>query len=285
MWWWWGHNQTPNFGDAINPYLVSKLGDNVVPTYVSSFRRMDCLKRVVSNLLHFRKLDVGRWRKVIRGNRYALCIGSILENSKPGNTVWGSGFMTYDQSIQGGKILAVRGYESLKRLKELGYNIECAIGDPAILLPLVYTPNVKCINEIGIIPHIKEYEYIKSQTDLLTIDFRTSDIESVIDKICSCKLIFSTSLHGLIVAHAYGIPALWMHVGNIGTDGFKFHDYFSSVGIPNYEPLSLKDALGKLDNVGEYRKYSLPTHDINTLHRDLLRCTPFPLKSQFCTFN
>lgn len=68
-------------------------------------------------------------------------------------------------------------------------------------------------------------------------------LRSVVDQITSCERIVSTSLHGVIVANAYGIPARWAVVSDaseaISGDGTKFEDYFRSVGLPVQEPLVL----------------------------------------------
>ena len=51
------------------------------------------------------------------------------------------------------------------------------------------------------------------------------------DEVLSCEKIFSTALHGLIVADAYGIPNQWVEVdGRIGGDKMKFRDFLCSVG-------------------------------------------------------
>lgn len=53
----------------------------------------------------------------------------------------------------------------------------------------------------------------------------------------------STSLHGIIVANAYGIPARWATFKNssnkVSGDDMKFEDYFLSVGMPVQTPLDL----------------------------------------------
>ena len=76
-------------------------------------------------------------------------------------------------------------------------------------------------------------------------------------------MIFSTSLHGLIISHAYGIPAIWIKAGNIGTDGFKFKDYFSSVNIPYYSPIKLEEFDLNSFHITEVNKnIILPKNDI-----------------------
>ena len=52
----------------------------------------------------------------------------------------------------------------------------------------------------------------------------------MIDKICSCRYIISSSLHGLILSDAYGIPNLWIRISDRVKGGdCKFLDYFSGV--------------------------------------------------------
>jgi pyruvyltransferase len=61
------------------------------------------------------------------------------------------------------------------------------------------------------------------------IDIQTTDWKSFVDQIKQCRKIISSSLHGLIIAEAYGIPTEWRDWGGgvIG-DGWKFFDYYSA---------------------------------------------------------
>lgn len=283
MWWWSDKGNRPNFGDAINPYLVRKLGNNIKPQYVSRRPYKECLIFVLSALKKIKRPEMGHLRKLYRFNHYALCIGSILKDCKSGQTVWGSGFMNQQETIKGGKILAVRGYETLNCLKQQGFQISNIVGDPAILLPLVYTPPTSAKYEYGFIPHIKDYQRFIGKYNYPIINLQTDNIENVINQINECKMIFSTSLHGLIISHAYGIPAIWIKAGNIGTDGFKFKDYFSSVNIPYYSPIKLEEFDLNSFHITEVNKnIILPKNDIiKKIQTDLLSCAPFPLKSQY----
>jgi hypothetical protein len=153
-------------------------------------------------------------------------------------------------------------------------------------------------NKIGIIAHNNDFNHIrnllgtsKQKNDILLIPLKTKykSVEEITDEICSCKMILSTSLHGLIVPHAYGIPALRIDSSRIHGDGVKFMDYFLSVGIPPYEPLS-QDAL-KFDSpdslselFSERQQYASPAADISKLQADLLKAAPFSLKEKFASF-
>jgi pyruvyltransferase len=64
--------------------------------------------------------------------------------------------------------------------------------------------------------------------------------EFVSKEISKCRRVYSSSLHGLIVADSLGLPNVWIELSNkvIG-DGFKFHDYNSSIDFTQY-PVQVK---------------------------------------------
>jgi hypothetical protein len=111
-----------------------------------------------------------------------------------------------------------------------------------------------------------DYDRIKNENkdpNIKIINLMHSNIEEVTDAIYSCKRIVSSSLHGVIVSQAYGIPAIWTKLSNkLSGDGVKFDDYFLSVGIKPYQPqnytgrpLPNKGGLIKMvDDMSEYSK-------------------------------
>lgn len=82
-----------------------------------------------------------------------LTIGSIMTITYADSVVWGSGILRAEDSEQilkhrliGRKldIRAVRGPETRRILKEYGkYDCPEIYGDPAVLMPLIYSPQVK----------------------------------------------------------------------------------------------------------------------------------------------
>ena len=98
-----------------------------------------------------------------------------------------------------------------------------------------------------------------------------SPINLVVDQICSCKYIASSSLHGIIAADAYNVPSLYIKFSDkVKGKGFKFRDYFGSVGGSDTEPqLYLKKLM--VDDI--YRSISNYKIDIDL--NELLDVCPF----------
>ena len=74
--------------------------------------------------------------------------------------VWGTGWNRKQviKSPAGVKFLAVRGPITKYLVK--GTNTD-VFGDPAILLPLIYKPEIKKTHKVGIIPHYVDKPFIK----------------------------------------------------------------------------------------------------------------------------
>lgn len=135
-------------------------------------------------------------------------------------------------------------------------------------------------NKYGIIPHNTDYKYIKRHFNIdnnIIINLNTSleQIEPTIDRILECEYIFSSSLHGLIVAHAYGIKAIWIqsHKKLYG-DSIKFKDYYSSLELIPPTPLVLgKHLLTNYTDIIE--TFPNPTIDIINKLKNNVKQIPF----------
>lgn len=284
LYWW---KDIPNVGDVASEYLISKLSTESIQWKKPQITFISEGKKIIKNLLQ-KKLYIPSFRGyVFPWEKCIFAIGSILDFSNNKTICWGCGFREYNSKSKGGKILAVRGKLTLKLL-HLRDNIP--IGDPALLLPLVYTPTQQpSTDSIKIIPHYADYEiFNKLYSDKYKIlNVQTKDIESFIDEITRSKYILSTSLHGLIIAHAYGIPALWIKKGYIDSSDFKFYDYFSSVNIIPYEGfrnideiLSSHDNIIKLFNT-HYKQANINKSSLKEIQVNLLKVAPFKLKQKF----
>lgn len=164
-----------------------------------------------------------------------ISTGSIVGMAAMNHThVWGSGIISKNTVVNQSAIYhSVRG----KHTKEKTGKDDLPLGDPALILPRLYSPTSRRkIHEIGIVPHQIHFDKIVSELKRKKLDYFVIDPSTYndklfyryIDQICSCKKIITTTLHGLIVAHAYGIDASPMHFDDsLCGDGIKFHDYYS----------------------------------------------------------
>ncbi|UFK97096.1 polysaccharide pyruvyl transferase family protein [Kaistella faecalis] len=222
-----GHPDSKNFGDGLNIFLGEYLsGKDVFP---SKFIKDTEYKNDIS---------------------YSV-IGSVCQWSREKTVVWGSGFIK--ESYQDGsfvkpqKVAAVRG--PLTRKIYLANGVECPeiYGDPALLMPLIYNPHLEIPRyEYGIIPHYTEADsdWVKKQrknANVLFIDIMIeSDYQKFISQIKSCKKIVTSSLHGLILSHAYQIPVSHISLSDKLTGGdFKFNDYLLSVNKAPKKPYQI----------------------------------------------
>jgi pyruvyltransferase len=190
-----------------------------------------------------------------------ISTGSVMHAVAEGDTVWGTGLIsgTHKRIMPKANYAAVRG--PLTR-QVCGLEVE-VFGDPALLLPLIYRPQFEKKHAIGIIPHYTDKTIIKNnhrlQSEGHVIDIQ-APWRTVIDEILSCERIISSSLHGVIAAEAYGIPASWAHWGNgiIGGE-FKFQDYF----------------MGTRRKAQEYGKRIRPIENIAEIQAELLNALPW----------
>lgn len=194
-----------------------------------------------------------------------VAIGSVLEHfaSKKYRhkiPVWGTGFIAEpDVDEMNFDNLCVKAVRGRKTAEKLGFS--GPLGDPALLMARYYpaVPN-DTRGKIGVIPH-----YVDKNHPILTKinpdKFFLIDVEqdplTVIQEITSADAIISSSLHGLILADAYGIPNTWVKFSNkVGGDGFKFFDYFSGVNREIDKPLDLSSEWSEKCILNEISKWT-----------------------------
>ena len=254
----WGVKKE-NFGDDINYMLIRKLSQRRVISYMYSY------------LSFFKPVNY-------------MCIGSIIEGKTNSRSViWGSGAMFGDRDLKEKplEVLAVRGPLTREYLLTQGVSCPEIYGDPAILLPIVFPCSRKKKYKLGLIPHfidrmqenVLQLEKLYAN-DIVVIDLKNyKRWEDIVTTINECECIASSSLHGIIVSDAYGIPNVWIKLSNnIKGGNFKFQDYFLSCGREITAPL---DFCGRMVDVEiikvKVKSYKKPNYDI----RKLLDVCPF----------
>lgn len=254
----------PNFGDMIGPYLISKITGKPV------------LNILDSTMPGF------------------MAVGSILQLiNRKGMIVWGTGLMKEptDQVIRKLKsyepeVLTVRGEETAKCLEKAGIKVANmdALGDPGLIMPFFYTPKLKKnVKQVAICPHyihkLKFMSVFSEQTGVEFIDVQ-NDLESVVDGISASGVCISTSLHGLIISQAYGVPWVWLEVvdDNLAGRDFKFNDFFSTLDSSQVSHVKINlQYLAELDLHEIAAKASLPVKKykedliLDSLKKNLIR--------------
>lgn len=235
-----------NWGDDINYILPQLIASKGCIPYSILF---NCIrKRVETNI---------------------MCVGSVIPwLVNPKSIIWGSGVVddTLPLNTVPLKVLSVRG--PLTREYLLKHNVECpeVYGDPALLFPKYYQPNVSKKYKLGIIPHVVDLNKIKlsefediGQVQIINISDYKRDWRSFIDKVNECETIISSSLHGLIISEAYQIPSLWVKWSDdiIGGD-FKYNDFYLSIGKRDLTPLDLRNSSWKKENMEQLLKNWAP---------------------------
>ena len=221
---WWPHTPLPgNFGDILSPVMLKKLGYNISTANRNTSGKF-------------------------------MAIGSTAKFIRKGDTVWGTGIMRDSDSIErDANYLAVRGPLT-------GDKVECNVyGDPGLLCSYFWkvSKGGEHKGETGVIPHYIDYMKFNIG-DLDQINILNADPMVIINEINKYNNIISSSLHGIIVAHSYGIPAGWWQPSTrLSGDGSKFKDYAESVGIeliPCKDYKKVKFVLPKEERINEIQR-------------------------------
>jgi len=210
----WRGRTFVNFGDYVSFKLVERMVGGSLRPYVKGQKNVE------------KKL---------------LASGSIFSFAINDDVVWGSGIngkLLYkkDYRFNTLDIRSVRGPLSRRFLKEtLGIHCPEIYGDPALLFPYFFPEfqrQQNPSNDYIIIPHYsEEHLFMKKEWD--NIVFSTDPWDDIVRKILDSRLVISSSLHGVLIAEAYGIPARLLRI----TDNeplFKYIDYYLGTGRPNF---------------------------------------------------
>lgn len=208
---WWRPRKAPwNFGDELGAIILRHYGFKV--------------KRV-----SFAKADV-------------LLTGTMLDTAEKRNptiTVLGSGSGHTHDADHDFNVLAVRG-----KLTALALGLPYVpLGDLGLLASRIWTKS-PAKYDIGVVRHYVDHEEYPFAD--IVID-ATEPAEQVIKKISSCRVIMSSSLHGIIIADSYGIPNMRIARDDVITGDWKWMDHKSALVKPISDIQDdLIKAIGKL---------------------------------------
>lgn len=213
-------------------------------------------------------------------------IGSVLHMAASRDIVWGTGCVSPNIPLRCDSttdIRALRGpltKEVVLQHRSVVHGERIKVpdlyGDPAILLPRFIEPSSKKRYKACFFPHYTDANLrIRLPDDVISIHPMTGSsdvtVREVVRLITSSEYVVSSSLHGIIIAEAYGVPALWVVLtGNVAGHGFKFRDYYLGTGRTPPEPQNWYKEQ-HWDRLDEITKRQKPEYNQGAL----LACCPF----------
>ncbi|GAA2411611.1 polysaccharide pyruvyl transferase family protein [Mycolicibacterium llatzerense] len=191
-----------NFGDLLGPWIVA---------------------RVVSTL---------RLGRAVSSRDRLLAVGSIINLvAREGDVVWGAGIhgnhLPLADPIPPLDVRAVRGPSTAAVLRGCGINVPAVFGDPALLIPHLWADAELGIRRrtggTVIVPNY--YDFANAPQNSLN---PRGDMLTRVRAIASAERVIASSLHGIVVAEAYGVPATL--VASSSEKLFKYEDYYGGTG-------------------------------------------------------
>ncbi|MBO9449798.1 polysaccharide pyruvyl transferase family protein [Tropicibacter sp. R16_0] len=212
---WW--KAVPNFGDVLSALVVAQVSGRPV----AHAGPKNCEMVAIGSLL-----------QVVRRN---------FSEARPGRekpVVWGTGLLhpvpkdflpNVDMALVRGPVTAALLGLKTRRFGDAGLLVADLIDD---------VPSKQ--DRVALVPHHSQMDdpdlhaLVAREPALDLVDPRGDALE-VCRRIASSRHVIASSLHGLIVADAFGVPSTWLSPGE--QSHLKYHDYAASVGRPLISPI------------------------------------------------
>lgn len=203
-----------NFGDALSPIIVGAI----------SGRR---IRKIPFETAEPRLSAIGTIAQNFAGGTVHLW-GSGIDRYTPGRNVDEAGYRLPPETRF--EIAACRGRHTLELFRSLGVAAPEVFGDPGWFVRKIWPEHSsqEKLYDIGVVPHLSEwngrrtdallkpglrrYEIPEDLAGRVTIinpiaERSFDGVGEVIRKIGQCRRVLSSSLHGIVVAEALGVPA------------------------------------------------------------------------------
>lgn len=169
------------------------------------------------------------------GDGRLFAIGSVLHFAATGDVVWGTGVNgkasadKYDFTRL--DVRAVRGPRTRKFLVDRGVAVPEVYGDPGLLTAELF-PEIAAVasekkHRVTVVPNLND---LASYTGDVLVP--TRPLVECLTRIAQSELVVGSSLHGIIVAESFGIPARL--VASPTEHAFKYEDYYAGSGRPGF---------------------------------------------------
>ncbi len=195
-----------NFGDHLSKVIVSK---------------------ILADRNHLLDEETKRQRTM-------LAIGSVLHFAGDNDVIWGTGVNgkvdVSEHTFTNLDVRAVRGPLTREFLINRGISVPEVYGDPALLLPHLFPGRFQKNPQkpYVVVPNLHDLKIVKA----LRLENVISPIwgwNKCVEEILKAEFVIASSLHGLIIAEAYGIPACYIRFTET-ENLFKYNDYLMGTG-------------------------------------------------------
>jgi pyruvyltransferase len=167
-----------------------------------------------------------------------LLVGSVAHRVLDGDVVNGIGCKTTDLPTAGDVTIRARGVRgplTLDALAAAGHDVSGVLfqGDPGLLIGKVHPDLLTVEAERGrvvFIPHYRERDRYRSDRRYRVVDIDAPPVD-VGREIRRAEVVHTSSLHGLVWAHALGRPARLV-APQTPESPLKYEDYLLSIGQP-----------------------------------------------------
>lgn len=227
------------------PWRVNNFGDLIGPLVVSKMLALRDLTDTVPAL-----------------SRRLMSVGSVLHFADTGDVVWGTGIngtkSQRDHRFVSLDVRAVRGPLTRDYLQARGIPVPEVYGDPALLLPFLMPELVELAtvkkHPVTVVPNFLDYGRYRSDDSRLLNP--QAPLLTCLRRIAQSELVVGSSLHGIVVAEALGVPARLI----AGSEPpFKYLDYYRGSGREGYE------AMGTIEEAVAARGEPLPPASFSLL--------------------
>jgi pyruvyltransferase len=232
---WWRPKAGLNFGDVLSEVVVAKI-------------------------LADRGLTL---RDQVARPARLFAIGSILHFARDGDVVWGSGvngkMPETRHAFRHLDIRAVRGPLTARFLRSKGIDAPDVYGDPALLLPELF-PNLRPAprTPLLVVPNLNDAPRLEAAG----IEHLSPRLgwNVCVAAILGAELVVASSLHAIIVAEAFGIPARYVRFAD-NEDLFKYEDYALATGRDRLEPAGSIDEAREMGGMPPIRFDARPLRE------------------------
>ena len=166
-----------------------------------------------------------------------LLVGSVARLLRPGDLVNGIGAKALDAlppaSAGAATIRGLRGPLTLQAFEQAGYDVSGVrfLADPGLLIGTMFPDlaDVEAVpNRVISIPHYRLRGQVNDEPRVEVVDI-DADPHDIGREIRRAEVVYTSSLHGLIWAHALGRPVVLTEPPP-EEPRFKYEDYLLSVG-------------------------------------------------------